>query len=135
MGRSVGADRIRPNVMGLSRPLNGALLNAVPFNRDIPLSGGGRYIKVSQKAKRSLPFGMPAMPQPWRCILRGMFPSLGKPDWGKFYVVRLLGGFTGGCGELHGNAQSINGLCEVVTKVVSIFTLIPYVNGNFGGVC
>ena len=40
MGRSVGADRIRPNVMGLSRSLNGAMSDVAPFNRDIPLSGG-----------------------------------------------------------------------------------------------
>ena len=108
--------------------------------------------KVSQKAKRFLPFGMPAMPQPWRCILRGMFPSLGKPDWGKFFVVCLLGGFTGSCGELHGNALSIdrglrccsvrlntaelNGnvkiLClEVVGEQLVVFALKPNINLNY----
>lgn len=82
----------------------------------------------------------------------GVFPSLGKPDWGKFYVVRLLGGFTGSCGELHGNALSIdrglrccsvrlntaelNGnvkiLClEVVGEQLVVFALKPNINLNY----
>ena len=153
MGRSVGADRIRPNVMGLSRSLNGAMSDVAPFNRDIPLSGGaGDTSRYPKRQSPSLPFGMPAMPQPWRCIMRGLFPSLGKPDWGKFYVVRLLGGFTGSCGELHGNALSIdrglrccsvrlntaelNGnvkiLClEVVGEQLVVFALKPNINLNY----
>ena len=132
---SVGADRIRPNVTGLSRSLNGTVSDVAPFNRDIPLSGGGRYIKVSQKTKPFFALWDACHATTMALHHAGVFPSLGEPGWGKFFVVCLLGGFTGSCGELHGNAQSINGLCEVVTKVVSIFTLIPYVNGNFGGVC
>ena len=63
----------------------------------------------------------------------GVFPSLGKPDWGKFFVVCLLGGsFTGGCGELHGNAQSINFGLKIVAKVLRIFAFIPNVNQNIG---
>ena len=130
---SVGADRIRPNVTGLSLSLNGTMLDVAPFNRDIPLSGGGRYIKVSQKAKPFFALWDACHATTMALHHAGVFPSLGKPDWGKFFVVCLLGGsFTGGCGELHGNAQSINFGLKIVAKVLRIFAFIPNVNQNIG---
>ena len=53
-------------------------------------TASGRYIKVSQKVKRSLPFGMPAMPQPWRCILRGV-PQPGETRLGELFCRRTQG--------------------------------------------
>ena len=37
---SVGADRIRPNVTGLSRPLNGTVSDVALFNRVLPKNRG-----------------------------------------------------------------------------------------------
>lgn len=114
--------------------------------------GGGRYIKVSQKAKPFFALWDACHATTMALHLAGVFPSLGKPDWGKFYVVRLLGGFTGSCGELHGNALSIdrglrccsvrlntaelNGnvkiLClEVVGEQLVVFALKPNINLNY----
>ena len=47
MGRSVGADRIRPNVTGLSRPMNGTMLDVAPFNRVLSKNRGcGRILSA-----------------------------------------------------------------------------------------
>ena len=45
--RTVGADSIRPNVTGMSCPMNGAMLDAVPFNRVLAkIQGCGRMLSA-----------------------------------------------------------------------------------------
>ena len=88
MGRSVGADRIRPNVTGLNCSLNGTMLDVAPFNRDISLSGGRAIHQGIPKGKALLcPLGcLPCHNH--GAASCGVFPSLGKPDWGNSYAAK-----------------------------------------------